>query len=108
VLESMRVGSPIDVVCTDADMPRLSGDGVCRVLRGAGYRGLILLCTGHADTDVAQQALGAGADGVLVKPVLIDRVLEAVSAFLRRRGRLGQDRHQGGSGGVPPTSPQTS
>ena len=82
---------PVDIVVLDIKMPDLSGIEVLRrmkEMRGNDF-GVIIL-SGHAHTDIALEAMRAGADDFLLKPCAVDELLERIDiAFdrsLERRG----------------------
>lgn len=61
-----------------------SGVETARLLRGEGFRGLIIAVTGNALDDDVAAFLGAGADLVLAKPLrgrTVDALLRFVSEF---------------------------
>lgn len=64
-----------DLVLMDLHMPVLDGTGATRLLRGRGYRGVILALTASAMGSDKQACLQAGMDGFLTKPVTRDAFL---------------------------------
>jgi diguanylate cyclase (GGDEF)-like protein len=66
------------LILTDWQMPELDGIGLCQSLRQtkAGQQIYIIMLTANEDEDHLVQALSAGADDYMVKPVR-PRVLEA-------------------------------
>ncbi len=82
--------NPVDIVVLDIKMPDLSGIDVLRKMRelkGDDF-GVIIL-SGHAHTDIAMDAMRAGANDFLLKPCevgeLIDRIDVAYDRLLERR-----------------------
>jgi CheY-like chemotaxis protein len=60
-----------DVILMDYVMPNLDGPNATRILREAGYGGLIIGATGHMMSDQVDFFLSCGADYVLAKPLEI-------------------------------------
>jgi len=73
-----------DVVVLDRDMPRRTGDEVCRwiVASGVGSRVLILTAAGGIRDRV--EGLGLGADDYLTKPFAFAELVARVQALARR------------------------
>ena len=66
---------PVDVVLADLELPDIPGDSVIRqVLDRASPRPRIVVVTG-LDERVAKRAEQAGADAVLLKPIMWERLL---------------------------------
>jgi two-component system, OmpR family, KDP operon response regulator KdpE len=81
-LEIMRDWTP-DLVITDLAMPHMDGLQLCRRIRGISQRPIIVLSVkGEERTKV--QALDAGADDYVTKPVGMPELLARVRANLRR------------------------
>jgi DNA-binding response OmpR family regulator len=75
-----------DVVILDRDLPRMSGDSVCRELRNNGESTPVLMLTAlHAVRDRVA-GLDMGADDYLTKPFAHEELLARVRALGRRRG----------------------
>src|SRR5207247_7835260 len=74
-LLARHADEPPDAVITDLVMPDLNGVEVTRRLRVADPHLPIFVLTGHADIATAVDALKAGADEYLTKPVNIDELL---------------------------------
>ncbi|MEQ6916373.1 response regulator [Halomonas aquatica] len=89
LLEAMAQWSP-EVVVLDVHMPEVSGPELAAVLReGDNHLELPILFL-SAETDLQQQlqALSLGGDDFLVKPVLPEHFIEAVSVRARRSRQL--------------------
>jgi DNA-binding NtrC family response regulator len=69
-----RAEEPPDVVITDLVMPGLSGIEVTRRLRQSDPHLPIFVLTAHADLETAIEALKAGADEYLTKPVNMEEL----------------------------------
>jgi DNA-binding response OmpR family regulator len=72
--EALRLleASPVRVIVSDWMMPGLDGLGLCRAVRarvGADYVYFILLTGRDADADNQREAIEAGVDDFLTKPV---------------------------------------
>jgi DNA-binding response OmpR family regulator len=76
--------SPYDVVVLDRDLPRLSGDEVCKRLAGSPTR-VIMLTAARAVTDRVD-GLSMGADDYLTKPFAFGELVARVRALGRRVG----------------------
>jgi DNA-binding NarL/FixJ family response regulator len=76
-----------DVLLMDINLPDLSGVECVTQLSPLLPESQILMLTVYQDTDTIFQALSAGAHGYLVKPVMPDRLIEAI--------------HEVRAGGVP-------
>ncbi|WP_341710439.1 response regulator [Limnobacter sp.] len=80
----------VDVCLMDVQMPEMDGMETCLYLRdqlGLRHLPVLALTAGVMESD-HQQALAAGMDEVLVKPLQIDKVLDAVKRWgtqLRQR-----------------------
>jgi CheY-like chemotaxis protein len=71
----------------DLEMPNYNGFELCQTVRqDVQYRDLpILVITAHTDSISLQQAITAGADDVLPKPVSEDVLLDRISNLLAGR-----------------------
>lgn len=76
---------PIGVVVCDLGMPGASGLDVVRALRNRPESSTLpfLLMTGSGDGDTVLEALSAGADDFLAKPVRLEELVARVRAHLR-------------------------
>ena len=77
--------NPVDIVILDIRMPGLNGLDVLkemRRLRGDDF-GVIIL-SGHAHTDIALDAMRAGANDFLLKPCSMDELLERIDMLCER------------------------
>ena len=69
----------VDIVVLDIKMPDLNGVDVLRRMRelkGDDF-GVIIL-SGHAHTDIALEAMRAGANDFLLKPCAVEELLERI------------------------------
>ncbi|WP_238649965.1 response regulator transcription factor [Paenibacillus piscarius] len=76
--------SAYDVLVLDWMLPERDGREVCRLLRGDGYTGAILMLTARDSLEDRIRGLDAGADDYLVKPFEIDELLARLRALGRR------------------------
>lgn len=68
-----------DVVVTDLNMPRLSGEGLLQRLRGHGRRVGVIVLSGHLDAGQETRLREIGADRLLRKPIRPVELLVAVT-----------------------------
>ncbi len=87
-LLARHADEPPDAVITDLVMPDLNGVEVTRRLRVADPHLPIFVLTGHADIATAVDALKAGANEYLTKPVNIDELLTLLTRALADRPLL--------------------
>jgi len=80
-----RAEEPPDAVITDLVMPGLSGIEVTRRLRQTDPHLPIFVLTAHAEIDTAIEALKAGANEYLTKPVNIDELTTLLRRALKER-----------------------
>jgi CheY-like chemotaxis protein len=80
----------IDLVVLDMVMPRLGGLETFRRLLGMDRGVRVVLCSGHADTTKAKQAIKEGALGFFAKPFTMTELLAWVEKILRRDGHATQ------------------
>jgi CheY-like chemotaxis protein len=73
------VAVPIDAVLMDFVMPVMDGPSAAHILRGEGYKGLIVGITGNALPDDKEYYLGCGADIVLTKPVDVPQLVAVLT-----------------------------
>ena len=77
--------NPVDIVVLDIKMSDLDGLDVLRKMRelkGEDF-GVIIL-SGHAHTDIAMNAMRAGANDFLLKPCAEDELLERIDMLYER------------------------
>jgi DNA-binding response OmpR family regulator len=72
-----------DLVILDRKLPRLSGDEVCRRIRGTSSTPILML-TGERGADERAKLLDLGADDYLEKPFSSKELRSRVRALLRR------------------------
>jgi len=86
-LEAVIAAPDVDLILMDLEMPDMDGVTATRTIRRAEQaRGAsavpVLALTAHALQEYRDQAIAAGCDGYLSKPVRMQSLLEAVAAVL--------------------------
>lgn len=75
----------VDIVVLDIKMPDISGLEVLRAMRALkGDSFGVIILSGHAHTDIALEAMRAGADDFLLKPCSVDELLERIDVTFDR------------------------
>ena len=82
VFEAGEIDYTLAVV--DLGLPRMSGLDMIKRLRGAGNTVPIIVLTARNDVESIVQAMEAGADDYLKKPVYIEELFAHIEAVLRR------------------------
>ena len=77
-----------DVVIMDINLPDISGVECVTQLAGKLPETQIVMLTVYQDPDTIFQALSAGAHGYLVKPVMPDKLLEAIREIRNGGGAM--------------------
>jgi two-component system, OmpR family, response regulator QseB len=73
-----------DLILLDLMLPRLDGISLCKKLRLAGSKSLILMLTARDTTGDKVIGLDAGADDYLVKPFELEELAARIRALSRR------------------------
>ena len=73
-----------DVMVLDRDLPRISGDEVCRQMAGGEAAPRILMLTASAGVDDRVEGLTLGADDYLPKPFAFTELVARIRALARR------------------------
>jgi two-component system, sensor histidine kinase len=78
-----------DAVLLDVGMPGLNGFATCKRIRAqpSGKDIVLIAVTGWSQYEVQREAEEAGFDGILVKPVGAQTILDLVASLLDRKGR---------------------
>jgi two-component system response regulator HydG len=77
--------TPADVVVTDLKMPKMDGIELLKKLREQDADVPVLVCTAFGDVSTAVQAMRAGAEDYLTKPIDFDALSVAIERALERR-----------------------
>jgi two-component system NtrC family response regulator/two-component system response regulator HydG len=91
-LERLRAES-FDVVLADIRMPRMDGVTLVRTAREEGITSLFVMMTAFASIEIAVEAMRAGAENFLVKPLEPGTVLVVLEKVLEKQ-RLTRDAEQ--------------
>jgi signal transduction histidine kinase/ActR/RegA family two-component response regulator len=78
---------PFDAILMDIDMPLMDGCEAAQRLRQAGYKGLIIAVTGHAQRYDRERCLISGFDDYVAKPLDRSTLLKTLA---RHSVRLGE------------------
>jgi DNA-binding NtrC family response regulator len=81
----LRQGNEVDVVITDLMMPGMDGMEVLREIKGIDPALGVLLVTGHGTVESAVEAMKAGADDFVQKPVNTVELRKRVETALQKR-----------------------
>lgn len=75
------------VVILDNWLPEVSGVSLCRQIRALGYDLPVIFVSGAAYESDIQEAIAAGAQGYLTKPVDLSELLYTVNQLVSGRSR---------------------
>lgn len=81
-------GAEFDLILLDLMLPKLDGIELCKRLRQAKSKALILMLTARDTTDDKVIGLDAGADDYLVKPFKLKELAARIRALSRRSYEL--------------------
>lgn len=84
--------SPITLVMTDMEMPRMGGIELLRQLRAKYPDVAVVMVTGNTDVETAVGALGLGAMDYIVKPFQLEEVRARVRQALEKRRLILENR----------------
>ena len=73
-----------ELILLDLMLPKLDGITLCKQLRTAGSKALILMLTARDTTSDKVMGLDAGADDYLVKPFELEELAARIRALSRR------------------------
>lgn len=74
----------IEMIITDHMMPKMSGIEMITEIRKTDTKTPIILITAYAEKDILLEAINSGATQLLVKPVRVDNLLNAVEIAIQR------------------------
>ena len=111
-MSSVLTQAPAHVALVDYALPDGRGSEAIREILRAWPRCRCVLLTGHADRDIAEEAIAAGADGVLLKDRTVDDLVDvtrraAAGDVLLDASILANLLEKTGSPSHQPTSPLT-
>ena len=89
-----------DVVLLDMEMPVMNGYEAVHVLRTRNYTGPILAFTAHHEGLEADRALAAGCDGIVVKPISLEGLRNALRPLLREPRKQADASGRAADGGL--------
>jgi signal transduction histidine kinase/AmiR/NasT family two-component response regulator len=90
--KSAEVGWAFDLVLIDIRMPGISGYDAARSLREMGYRGPLVAISAYVLEGLEERVKAAAFDRFINKPVEAERLIQALSEAIERRGeRAGRD-----------------
>jgi DNA-binding response OmpR family regulator len=72
-----------DLILLDIDLPDIDGREACKVIRGGGFAGPIIMLTGQDTDSDTVRGLDAGANDYVTKPFRFGVLLARVRAHLR-------------------------
>lgn len=76
------------VVISDVRMPGTNGIELTRILRVEDENTPVILLTGHADAALRAEAMSAGADALLSKPVALKEIMAEITRTAAVHGLL--------------------
>lgn len=82
---AVAISGHFDLILLDVMLPTLNGFEVCRQLRAAGVKSLILIITARDTLEDKVEGLDAGADDYVSKPFRVVEILARMRALLRRK-----------------------
>jgi len=74
-----------DLILLDWSFEDGTGLELCRQIHAFDTKTPILFYTGEIDDAAIQEALSAGAQGYLIKPVAVDSLLQAISGYVQSK-----------------------
>jgi DNA-binding NtrC family response regulator len=80
---------PFDLLVTDKNLPEVDGVTLASTARAGNPRMGIILVTGYASLESAQELLGV-ADAYFLKPFSLQGLRQTLDSVLERRGALGR------------------
>jgi DNA-binding response OmpR family regulator len=90
--EAIRIfnDQPVDVVISDMRMPECDGLHFVQQIRATDNEVPVIILTAYDDVDTYMEAMDAGANEYLRKPVETEELLQTVRACLRRHETHGR------------------
>lgn len=84
----LAISEDYDVIILDLNLPRISGETICKHLREESVSTPIIVLTARGEVEDRIQGLNAGADDYLPKPFSFEELLARVRALARRPKKL--------------------
>ena len=81
LVERAREHRP-DIIVSDVNMPGMSGLEAMRRLKADGLRSKFIFLTLHTDSQLASEAMRAGASGYLLKHAAAEELIDAIHAVM--------------------------
>lgn len=72
----------LDLVITDIDMPRMSGEELCSRIMQKNPKSKVIIETGYFDEEIEQRFLSLGVQGFIQKPFDLEDILNTVRVVL--------------------------
>lgn len=81
-LEQLEKAKDVGLVLIDIKMPKQNGIEITREIKRLHPNIKVIIVTGYASTEIAQEATLAGADDYIVKPFESKNILQKISEIL--------------------------
>ena len=93
IREKREQGNPYDIALTDYKMPGgMDGIAFTRALRAFDHgETAVIILTGYSWDDIQHDALSAGADGIMSKPLFTDSLIREIRKVLSKRENALED-----------------
>jgi DNA-binding response OmpR family regulator len=92
---AVATAQEFDLILLDVMLPGLDGFQVCRRLRSAGVKSLVLIITARDTLEDKIEGLDAGADDYICKPFRVAEIMARMRALLRRKASTSTTLHVG-------------
>lgn len=79
-------GNFYNLALIDIRLPDMDGTALLTEMKETTPKMIKIIITGYAELENAIEAVNKGADGYLVKPLKIDKLLEMIREHLKRQG----------------------
>ena len=85
-IEKAKTEKP-DLILMDLFIPKIDGYEVTRILKGNDeFKNIpVIACTAHAMKGDMEDALAAGCDGYITKPIDVRKLSNQIDSFLRKK-----------------------
>ncbi|MBE9525010.1 MAG: response regulator [Chloroflexi bacterium] len=86
-VQALLAGEQPDIVLLDVNMPEVSGVDLLEFIRGRQTWDQlpVILLASENDDDQIQQAMNIGADGYVLKPIMLDELENTIQAAIEKR-----------------------